>query len=74
MKKIFRALVFTIIVVFLTCCYVYFNTDPFNEKAFELNTAEYEMLDKGIENIQSILSERQAVYDSLKQISESLEK
>lgn len=73
MKKIFRAVIFTVIAAFLTCCYVYFNTDPFKERTFTLNTAEYEILDKGIENIQSALSERQQAYDTLKQISENIE-
>lgn len=72
MKKVFNSLIFTVIIAFLTCCYAYFNTSPFKEKKLELNTSDYEILNKSIENIQDSLDERQNVYDDLKNIAENL--
>lgn len=37
-----------------------------------MNTAEYEMLDKGIEDIESTLKERQDAYDRLTKLAEGL--
>ncbi len=73
MKAVLRSVAFTVVIAFLAICYTNINVSPFNTKEFVLNTSDYEILDKKLEEMESTIEKRQETYDELTILSEDLQ-